>query len=119
EEASQWLARHMGWSCPVLVKLPVLAADLAIVALLAAGGTKTGRGLVPAWLYSLHPVSVLVGAFHGQFDAVALFFVLLAVFDLEAGRRDASAPALAGAIELNYFPVRSIPVVLRIPALSV
>ena len=119
EAASEWLARHMGWSFPVLVKLPVLAADLAIVALLAAGGTKTGRGLVPAWLYSLHPVSVLVGAFHGQFDAVALFFVLLAVFDLEAGRRDASAFALAAAIALKSFPVLLLPVFLLMPEMTV
>src|SRR5881628_1447159 len=52
ETGSEWLARRTGWSFAILVKLPVLGADLAIVALLAAGGTKTGRGLVPAWLYA-------------------------------------------------------------------
>lgn len=119
EAGSEWLARHTGWSFAVLVKLPVLAADLAIVALLAAGGTRTGRGLVPAWLYALHPVSVLVGAFHGQFDAAALFFVLLAVFAFEAGRRDASALALASAIALKSFPVLLLPVFLLTPGMTV
>jgi len=119
EAGSEWLARHTGWSFAVLVKLPVLAADLAIVALLAAGGTKTGRGLVPAWLYALHPVSVLVGAFHGQFDAVALFFVLLAVFAFEAGRRDGSALALAAAIALKSFPVLLLPVFILTPGMTV
>jgi hypothetical protein len=119
EAGSEWLARHTGWSFAVLVKLPVLAADLAIVALLAAGGTRTGRGLVPAWLYALHPVSVLVGAFHGQFDAVALFFVLLAVFAFEAGRRDASALALGAAIAVKSFPVLLLPVFLLTPELTV
>jgi uncharacterized membrane protein len=119
EAGSEWLARHTGWSFAVLVKLPVLAADLAIVALLAAGGTKTGRGLVPAWLYALHPVSVLVGAFHGQFDAAALFFVMVAVFAFEAGRRDASAFALAAAIALKSFPVLLLPVFLLMPEMSV
>ncbi|HEY2943757.1 MAG TPA: hypothetical protein VGN09_15095 [Vicinamibacteria bacterium] len=118
EAGSEWLARHTGWSFAVLVKLPVLAADLAIVALLAAWGPRTGRGLLPAWLYALHPVSVLVGAFHGQFDAVALFFVLLAVFDFEAGRRGASAIALAAAIALKSFPVLLLPVFLLAPALT-
>jgi len=119
EAGSEWLARHTGWSFAVLVKLPVLAADLAIVALLAARGPGTGRGLTPAWLYALHPVSVLVGAFHGQFDAVALFFVLLAVFEFEAGRRDASAFALAAAIALKSFPVLLLPVFLLTPGMTV
>ena len=119
EAGSEWVARHTGWSFAVLVKLPVLAADMAIVALLAAGGTRTARGLAPAWIYALHPVSVLVGAFHGQFDAVALFFVLLAVFTFEAGRRDASALALAAAIALKSFPVLLLPVFLLTPGLTV
>jgi len=119
EAGSEWLARRTGWSFPVLVKLPVLAADVAIVALLASWGARTGRGLLPAWLYALHPVSVLVGAFHGQFDAVALFFVLLAVFDFDAGRRDASALALAAAIGIKAFPVLLLPVFLLMPGLTV
>jgi hypothetical protein len=119
EAGSEWVARHTGWSFAVLVKLPVLAADMAIVALLAAGRTKSGRGLAPAWIYALHPVSVLVGAFHGQFDAIALFFVLLAVFAFEAGRRDASALALAAAIALKSFPVLLLPVFLLTPGLTV
>ena len=118
EAGSEWLSRHTGASFAVLVKLPVLAADLAIVALLGAWGSRTGRGLVPAWLYALHPVSVLVGAFHGQFDAVALFFVLLAVVDFEAGRRDVSALALAAAVALKSFPVLLLPVFLLTPGMT-
>jgi hypothetical protein len=118
EAGAEWLARHTGGNFAVLVKLPVLAADLAIVALLANWGPRTGRGLVPAGLYALHPVSVLVGAFHGQFDAVALFFVLLAVLDFDAGRRDASALALAAAIALKSFPVLLLPVFLLTPGMT-
>jgi len=118
EAGSEWIARHTGGSFAVLVKLPVLAADVAIVALLAAWGARTGRGLVPAWLYALHPVSVLVGAFHGQFDAVALLFVLLAVFAFDAGRRDASALSLAAAIALKSFPVLLLPVFLLMPGMT-
>ena len=43
EAGSEWLSRHTGASFAVLVKLPVLAADLAIVALLGAWGSRTGR----------------------------------------------------------------------------
>ena len=40
-----------------------------------------------AWLYALHPVSLLIGAAHGQFDAIPLGFLLLAVLLAERGRR--------------------------------
>jgi uncharacterized membrane protein len=56
-------------------------------------------------VYALHPVGILVGAFHGQFDAIALLLVLLALRWLEAGRHDPSALALAGAIAVKSFPV--------------
>lgn len=118
EAGSEWLARRTGASFAILVKLPVLAADVAIVGLLAAWGLRSGAGLMPAWLYALHPVSVLVGAFHGQFDAVALVFVLLALLGLEAGRRDASALALAAAIALKSFPVLLLPVFLLAPGMT-
>ena len=118
EAGSEWLSRRTGASFAVLVKLPVLAADLAIVALLAAWGAGTGRGLLPAWLYALHPVSVLVGAFHGQFDAVALFFVLLAIVGFEAARRDLSGLALAAAVAVKSFPVLLLPVFLLMPGMT-
>ncbi len=96
-----------GVSFAVLVKLPTLLADLFIVGWLAR---RTRAG---AWFYALHPVSVLVGAVHGQFDAIALAFVLAALGLLERGRADASALALAAAIGLKSFPV------LLLPALAV
>jgi hypothetical protein len=118
EAGSEWLARHTGWSFAILVKLPVLAADLAIVALLAAWGTRTGRGLRPGWLYALHPVSVLIGAFHGQFDALAVLFLLLSIVAFEAGRGDASALALAAAIAVKPVPVLLLPVFLLTPGMT-
>jgi hypothetical protein len=118
EAGSEWLARRTGAGFAVLVKLPVLAADLAIVALLAAGGRRSGRGALPAWIYALHPVSVLVGAFHGQFDAVALLFVLIALSAFEAGRRDASALALCAAVAVKSFPVLLLPVFLLSPGMT-
>lgn len=118
EAGSEWLARHTGWSFAILVKLPVLAADLAIVALLAAWGTRTGRGLRPGWLYALHPVSVLIGAFHGQFDALAVLFLLLSIVAFEAGHGDASALALAAAIAVKPVPVLLLPVFLLTPGMT-
>jgi hypothetical protein len=61
------------------------------------------------WLYAVHPVSVLVGGVHGQFDAIPLAFLLLAVELVRRERRDASALALAAAIATKSFPVLALP----------
>jgi hypothetical protein len=110
EAASGWLDRHAAIPFAVVVKLPPLLAELALVALLA------GRGGGAAWIYALHPVSLLVTGAHGQFDALALVLVVLALRELERDKRDCSALALAGAVALKSFPVLLLPVVLlRLP----
>jgi uncharacterized membrane protein len=111
EAASEALARAGLLPFALAVKLPVIAADVLIVALLArstAGAAGPAR-LAP-WLWALHPVSVLVTGFHGQFDALALFAVLGALALLRAGRADASALALGAAIAVKSFPVVLLPV---------
>ena len=109
EAGSEWLARRFAWNFAVLVKLPVLLADLGLVALLARMGASRGLGMRAAWLFALHPVSILVTGFHGQFDAAALLCLLLAVFWLEGHRLDLSALALAGGVALKSFPVLLLP----------
>lgn len=116
EAGSGWLARHSSLSFGLLVKLPVVAADLAVVALLARLGRRRGLGLLPAWLYALHPVSVLVTGFHGQFDALPLAAVLASLLFHETGRYDASACSLALGIAWKPFPVLLVPLLaLAVP----
>ena len=80
EAGCEWLARHSGLSFAVLVKLPVLAAEIAHRRVLARWGAERGGAARWApWIYALHPVAVLVTGFHGQFDSLALLVVLLAV----------------------------------------
>jgi hypothetical protein len=113
EAGCEWLARHTGLSFAVLVKLPVLAAEIAIVALLARWAAERGGALRWApWIYALHPVAVLVSGFHGQFDSLALLAVLIAARASERGRHDAAALALAAGIALKSFPVLAVPVLL-------
>ena len=109
EAGAEWLARRGVGSFAVDVKAPVLAADLLIVVLLAAAAHAGRASPAAPWLYALHPVAVLVGAAHGQFDAVPLLFLLLAVEEIARGRRDASALALAAAIATKSFPVLALP----------
>jgi hypothetical protein len=114
EAGSEWLARATGLSFAVLVKLPVLMADLGIVLVLArwsharwAPDERVAQRA--AWLFALHPVSILVTSFHGQFDSVMLLFVLLALRFHDAGRFDASALSLSAAIATKSFPVLLLP----------
>jgi hypothetical protein len=113
EAACEWLARQSGLSFAVLVKLPVLAAELGIVALLVRWGAERGGAARWApWIYALHPVAVLISGFHGQFDSLALLMVLLAVRASEKGRHDAAALTLAAGIALKSFPVLVVPIFL-------
>jgi hypothetical protein len=105
EMGAEAVARRTGLPFAVLVKLPVLVADVAMVAVLAQ---LAGPAL--AWAWALHPVALLIGAVHGQFDSVALLFMMLAVVELRAGRPHRSALALAMAIGLKSFPVLLVPV---------
>jgi hypothetical protein len=109
EAAAEWLARRGVGSFPVDVKLPVVAADLLLVAVLAAAAGAGRASPKAPWLYAVHPVSLLVGGVHGQFDALPLAFLLLAVELLRRGRRDGSALALAAAIATKSFPVLALP----------
>jgi uncharacterized membrane protein len=113
EAGAEWVARRTALPFPVLVKLPVLAADLALVALLARwGAARGGAARRAGWLYALHPVAILVGAFHGQFEALALLALCASIVALEAGRWRASALALAAGIAIKSFPVLLLPVLL-------
>jgi hypothetical protein len=116
EVAAEWIARHSGLSFAVLVKLPVLAAELALVAVLARwGAERSGLARWAAWIYALHPVAVLISGFHGQFDSIALLMVVLALRGFEQGRHGRAALALAAGIGLKSFPVVLVPVlVLRL-----
>ncbi len=78
------------------VKVPVIAADLAIGCLLywAIPGPKW-RKLLFAGLWLLHPTAWYNSAVFGQFDAVAAVFLVAAVIMLEKGR-DGWAFLLAG-----------------------
>ena len=109
EAGSEWLARATGTSFAVVVKLPVLLADLGIVIVLArwAGDVRVAQRA--SWLFALHPVSILVTSFHGQFDSLMLFFVLLSLRFQQSERPDASALSLSAAIATKSFPVLLLP----------
>jgi len=109
EAGAEWTARLGLGSFAVNVKLPVIAADLGIVMLLGRAAASGLASPLAAWLYAVHPVSLLVGAAQGQFDAIPLGFLLLAVLLVERGRSDVSALALGAGIATKSFPVLALP----------
>ncbi len=110
EAAAGWVARRGLMPFAVAIKLPVLAADLLLIGLLGTAAQGGRASPLAPWLYAAHPVALLVGGFHGQFDAIALAFVLLSLEALARGRRDGSALSLAAAIATKAFPVLLLPV---------
>ena len=113
EAAAEWLARHTGVSFALAVKAPVVLADAALAGVLVSWGRERGA-LRPrwAWAYALQPVAILVAAFHGQFDSVALLALVCSLRWLDRGRLDRSALALAAGIALKSFPVLVLPFAL-------
>ena len=103
-----------------LLKLPPIAADVGIAALLYRAGSRSfgGRsGVVAAALYLFVPISWYDSALWGQVDGVAALFMLAAVLAAAEGRpRIAILAAVAAALVkpqgLAVFVV-VLPVLLR------
>jgi len=98
------------------VKLPAVVADLGIGWLLFRWPQPRSAisGRARATLYLFNPVSLLISAAHGQFDAAVIFFTLLAARFL-IGHKNwsnviGSALSLGVAIALKGFPVLLLPV---------
>lgn len=103
------------------IKLPAVIADIALTWLiyhsLIESGRRQATATTFALLYALNPVSVLVTAYHGQFESVTLLLMVTAWYFWRFGRRTtASAVALGFAILNKTWPVIMLPVIwLRLP----
>jgi Gpi18-like mannosyltransferase len=115
-----WIAEQTGWPFHLLVKLPLAIGDLGVSFLLwkimqqsrcAAEKSLLHIGL----LYLFNPAILIITAAHGQFDGLALFFVLLAVWLAEQKKTGASlggALSLGTATALKGFPILFLPAFL-------
>lgn len=103
------------------IKLPAVLADVALTWLifhsLIESGRRRSTATTFALLYALNPVSVLVTAYHGQFESVTLLLMVTTWYFWRFGRRTtASAVALGLAILNKTWPVIMLPVIwLRLP----
>lgn len=94
---SQFLVPHM-----VTVKIFIILFDLGIVYLLSRMGKHYRPNI--ALLYALSPIAILVTSFHGQFDSMALFFILMALILNQQKKESYSIIALGTAIALKTWP---------------
>jgi hypothetical protein len=86
------------------VGLLLLGVDLATAALLwrLAGTAAPGRGRWAAILFLWNPVSVFSSSWHGQFDNVAILFLLMALLAVRLGREGASILALGASLLVKH-----------------
>ncbi|HLJ80158.1 MAG TPA: glycosyltransferase family 87 protein, partial [Ktedonobacterales bacterium] len=112
----RWVSNTLGARFDAIAKIPATVGDLAtVVVLLLYSYRRFGwcwLTLIPMVLYALNPVALLIGAGHGQFDSLVIFFVLLAMY-LRGARQDQhivwGALALGVAIALKGYPALALP----------
>ena len=111
------LSRGTGLPYVVAIKLPAIAADVAIAGAiyiaLMRGGVRRETAVYFGLLYALNPVSLVVSAYHGQFEAVTLLLMTISWFFWEFDRHTArSGTALGLAILNKTWPIITLPVML-------
>lgn len=112
ETAAYMLARGSALPFALWVRLPTIAADMGIVWLIWhwTRHRSPGQAMWRSFGYAVNPVPLIITGLHGQFDAIALFFTLLALYNLEhRGRYLSAALNLAVGIAVKSFPVLLLP----------
>ena len=115
--AALWATRWLPFPFVVLIKAPAVLADLFITALIYRAGRRqtqsVARSAYWALLFALNPISILVSAYHGQFDAVSVLLLFAAWYLWQFGRRGgATSVALGFAILNKTWPIVLLPVLL-------
>src|SRR6185437_2534856 len=113
---ARWVAVTFGARFDIIARAPAIIADLSLALLLLRFAWRRWGNcwltLVPMLLFALNPVAILISAGHGQFDALVIFFLLLAVY-LWSEKLDQriiwGALAFGVAIALKGYPVLALP----------
>lgn len=116
---SDWLADSVGLFFIFWLKSINMVADTAVIFIIYHALSRLQNqkiALWGSWLYVFNPVTVLVSAYQGQFDATPLFFLLLSwyLFRFHAKNRRGlmlSAVFLGFGILSKTWPVLFLPIV--------
>ncbi len=93
-----------------LYKLPLLAADIAILATFWKIGADAGQKLRLAALWALNPVAIITAYLFGQFDFLPALFILIGWTAAMRGRPGWGAAALGISAGFKVYSVLVIPV---------
>lgn len=115
--ASSWL----GLGFPYVFKLPSVLADIGTVFLVAAyikaqnrAENRSAGEVFSSYLYALSVPSIFIASYHGNTDAICVFFLVLSIYLLEIRHRIFGAGfmlALAANIKL-------LPLIVVLPAFA-
>lgn len=110
ESAALWLSQRGVATFAFWVELAPVLADMAIVFLIYASlRHRAELAVAAAALYALNPLPIMISSVHGQFDAIPIFFSLLAVYYFQRQFYLRSALVLMLAIAFKSFPVLLLP----------
>ncbi len=114
ETLAQLLSEASGLRLGLLIRFPIILADVGIVYLIWTWyrDRPTIWRLLWSIAYALNPVPLIITCLHGQFDAIPAFFALLAAYWARLRRPYLSAIALGVAIAFKPYPVLLLPLML-------
>lgn len=84
------------------IKSIIILFDLGVIYLLRLFDKQ--RQTNNALLYALAPIPILVTAFHGQFDSIPIFFILLSLLLFQKEKENLSLLYIGTAIALKTWP---------------
>ncbi|MEI7553658.1 hypothetical protein [Candidatus Chlorohelix sp.] len=99
------LISQIPWFFYFIFKIPVMLADVGIMALLWKMG---GKAVAQRYAYSPYVIMVMIW----MFDPIMVFFMLLGVYTLERKNYDLSAISFALGTVIKFVPVFILPAIL-------
>lgn len=109
---SAWVAPTQVLGSVVALRLPIILADLGTLWLMMKLLTRNKQNPNLAFIYALNPLIILELTGNVHFEAILIFFSLLAVYFWQTHHRVLSALALALAIATKLLPLVALPLVV-------
>lgn len=108
------LSKMLNLPFPLIFKVPSVVADVGTVWLLGTSfdHARSSAGF-RAWVYALSVPAILITSFHGNTDAICVFFVVLSLVLLRQPRQSfLGGVVLALAINVKIIPLILVPVLV-------
>jgi Gpi18-like mannosyltransferase len=107
-----WIAYNSCLPFHFIAKIPSIFFDGGIALILYQ--LLERRAVIWSLSYAINPISLLVTAGHGQFDSIALFFLLLSVLLIKKNKYILSSIFLSFGILTKIYPILAIPFLINI-----